>query len=71
MPRYILFCWFMLTGLDLHAAIVQKPIEDSYLRVIRYETATEAEDKMVDTALPQVKRVIKKHSPVLNPGSYL
>uniref|UniRef100_A0A1B6CMR0 FERM domain-containing protein n=1 Tax=Clastoptera arizonana TaxID=38151 RepID=A0A1B6CMR0_9HEMI len=43
------------SGMDLHAAIVQKPIEESYFRVIRYETATEAEGKMIDTALPKTE----------------
>ncbi|KAG8272728.1 tyrosine-protein phosphatase non-receptor type 13-like [Homalodisca vitripennis] len=56
-------------GLDLHAALVQKPIEDSYLRVIRYETATEAEEKMVDTALPV--KMAHHHTHSLRPGPYL
>lgn len=59
-------------GIDLHAAIVQKPIEDSYLRVIRYETAIEAEDRMVDTALPLTQLVFPENTTeILRPGSYL
>lgn len=42
--------------MDLHAAIVQKPIEESYFRAIRYEIATEAEGNMIDTALPKSER---------------
>jgi hypothetical protein len=62
---------FSFIGFDLHAAIVQKPIEDSYLRVIRYETATEAEDRMIETALPKVLPPSLKKSNLLKNGSYL
>ncbi|XP_075210356.1 uncharacterized protein LOC142317693 [Lycorma delicatula] len=41
------------TGTDLLAALLQKPIEESYFRVIRYETATEIEERMINTTLPR------------------
>ncbi|RZF41303.1 hypothetical protein LSTR_LSTR000017 [Laodelphax striatellus] len=51
-------------GIDLLAAIVQKPIEESYLRVIRFETETETDEKLINITLPRNNNKKVKEVPI-------